>query len=63
MAFATWFSLVLKLPDYKLPVIGQLKSDRFGVTIAKLNYKYGLLRTNQIQEFVIDTIILSVVMT
>ena len=36
---------------YTLLVIGQVKSDSFGVTKAKLSYKYGLLRTNQIQAF------------
>ena len=41
------------LSDYncKLLVIGQVKSDSFGVTVAKLSYKYGLFRTNQIQAF------------
>ena len=29
------------LSDYKLLVIGQIKSDSFGVTIAKLSYKMG----------------------
>ena len=36
---------------HKLLVNGQVKSDSFGVTVAKLSYKYGLLRTSQIQEF------------
>ena len=39
------------LSDYKLLVIGQVKSDSFGVKIAKLSYKYGLLRTNQKQAY------------
>ena len=38
------------LSDYKLLVIGRVQSDSFGVTIAQLSYKYGLLRTNQIQD-------------
>ena len=42
---------------YKLLVIGQVKSDSFGVTKAKLSYKYGLLRTIWFKHFVIDTII------
>ena len=36
---------------HKLLVKGQVKSDSFGVTVAKLSYKYGPLRTSQIQEF------------
>ena len=39
------------LSDFKLPVIGQVKSDSFGITKAKLGYEDGLLRTNQIQAF------------
>ena len=41
----------LDLSDYKLLVIGQVKLDSFGVTIAKLSCKYGLLRANQNQAF------------
>jgi len=41
----------LDLFDHKLLVIGQVKLDSVGVTIAKLSYKYGLLRTNQNQAF------------
>ena len=51
VAFATWFSCLI------WPVRLQEKSDSFGVTITKLSYKYGLLRTTQIQAFFIDTII------
>ena len=50
VAFATsWFLLVLYLSDYKLLLIGQVKSDSFEVANPKLSYKYGRLRTNQIQ--------------
>ena len=32
------------LSDYKLLLIGRVKSDSFEVTIAKLSYKYGPIR-------------------
>ena len=50
-------NLSLGIFYYKLLVIGQVKSDSFGVTKAKLSYKYGLLRTIRFTHFVIDTII------
>ena len=51
LIFIGSFTVRFDLSDYKLLVVGQVESDSFGVTKAKLSYKYGLLRTNQIQAF------------
>ena len=51
MIFIGSLTVQFDLSDYKLLIIRQVKSDSFGVTIVKLSYKYGLLRTNQIQTF------------
>ena len=51
LIFIGSLSVRLDLSDYKLLIIGQVKLDSVGVTIAKLSYKYGLSRTNQNQAF------------
>ena len=50
LIFIGSLTLQFVLSDYKL-LLTTAYGYIFGVTIAKLSYKYGLLRTNQIQEF------------